>query len=409
MSELPLGLVDAGVDAEAVSAQRVPVTPAVRLHVSAVVKLNLADFQNAVPALQELAIVNATPTPLWGLTLHLHSEPAFVKARTWHLDAVEAGETYHLHDLDVQLDGAVLSRLTEAEPAVLRFELRSHASSEADSDPSQPTGSLLTAHDCTVELLARNQWGGLGDLPEMVAAFVQPNDPAIDRLLKGAALVLESAGKSGAMDGYTQGPKRAWELASAIWTAVLQKKLHYALPPASFERTGQKVRSPGQVVDAGLATCLDLTLLFAACLEQAHLHPLLVFTRGHAFAGVWLGPQEFTSAVVDDVTAVRKRLQLQEMLVFETTLAAQGQPIRFSQAIAQAVRQLSEAEDAQFELVVDVKRARMVRIKPLALAQAVAAPVPTEAGLESADTAPALPPPITTMPIPADWHSTPWK
>ena len=383
MSELPLGLVDTGIETGADSgatdtaSTEAAVLLGVSLHVSAVVKLNLADFQNAVPALQELAIVNATPMSIQGLTLSLHSEPAFVKPRSWHLDAVGAGATYDLHDLDVQLDGALLSRLSEAEPAVLHFALHSRPTPQSDN-------IVLATHDCTVELLARNQWGGLGDLPEMVAAFVQPNDPAIDRLLKGAALVLETAGKSGAMDGYSQGPKRAWELASAIWTAVLQKKLHYALPPASFERTGQKVRNPSQVTDAGLATCLDLTLLFAACLEQAHLNPLLVFTKGHAFAGVWLSQQEFTSAVVDDVTALRKRLQLQEMLVFETTLAAQGQPVRFSQAIAQAVRQLGEAEDAQFELVVDIKRARMVRIKPLAQAQAVAAPAPAEPGMETA-------------------------
>ena len=223
-----------------------------------------------------------------------------------------------------------------------------------------------------VELLARNQWGGIGHLPEMVAAFVQPNDPAVDHVLKAAAQALQSGGKSPSIDGYSNGAKRAWELASAIWTAVLQRKLHYALPPASFEHSGQKVRSHGQVLDAGLATCLDLTLLFASCLEQAHLNPLLIFTRGHAFVGLWLRDEEFSTAVVDDVTAVRKRLKLQEMLVFETTLAAHGKPVAFSQAIAEANRRLSEDEEDKFELVVDVKRARMSRIKPLALAQAVA-------------------------------------
>ena len=374
MTEVPLGQMDMGVDA-ATSANG---QGAIRVEVEVIAKLNLADFQNAVPALQALAVVNDTPAPLQGLTLHLTSEPAFVKPRTWHLDAVAAGKTYDLRDLDVQLDGALLSRLTEAEPAVLHFALHQRLRTES-------VDTVLASCDYTVELLARNQWGGLGDLPEMVAAFVQPNDPAIDKVLKSAALVLEAAGKPGAMDGYSQGPKRAWELASAIWTAVLQKKLNYALPPASFERTGQKVRNPSQVLDAGLATCLDLSLLFAACLEQASLSPLLVFTRGHAFVGVWLGKEVFSSSVVDDITAVRKRMQLQEMLVFETTLAAQGQPVRFSQAIAQATRQLAEAEDDKFELVVDVKRARMARIRPLALTEAIApAPAPVDGeGLES--------------------------
>jgi hypothetical protein len=36
-------------------------------------------------------------------------------------------------------------------------------------------------------------------------------------------------------------------------------------------------------VERRLATCLDSTLLFAACLEQAHLNPVLVLTNGHAF------------------------------------------------------------------------------------------------------------------------------
>lgn len=331
----------------------------VRIKISTATKLNLAAFQNAVPALHELVIVNETSSPISELTIHLISEPPFVKPGIWSLESVGAGETYHLRDLDVPLDGALLSRLTEAESASLQFELRSR---------NQPD-VVLARHESTVELLARNQWGGIGHLPEMVAAFVQPNDQAIDRLLKGAALALQTAGKSGSIDGYSQGSKRAWELASGIWAAVLQRKLNYALPPASFEHSGQKVRSPSQVLDAGLATCLDLALLFAACLEQAHLNPLLVFTRGHAFVGVWLRDEEFSTAVVDDVTAVRKRLKLQEMLVFETTLAAQGQAVSFSQAIENAGRQLSEEEEDKFELVIDVKRARMSRIKPLAQAQ----------------------------------------
>jgi len=363
-----------------------PAEPAsvVRLQVAGVAKLNLADFQNAVPALRELAIVNETSAAIHGLTLTATSEPAFLKPRTWSLEAVGAGETYHLGDLDVQPDGALLSRLTEAEPATLRFELRS------GEDP----GTVIARHEGVVELLARNQWGGIGHLPEMVAAFVQPNDPAVDHVLKAAARALQAGGKSGAIDGYTQGAKRAWELASGLWTAVLQRQLHYALPPASFEHKGQKIRGPGQVLEAGLGTCLDLSLLFASCLEQAHLHPLLVFTQGHVFVGMWLRSEEFSTAVIDDITAVRKRLKLQEMIVFETTLAAQGKPVGFGQAIAQANRQLSEEEQDKFELVVDVKRARMSRIRPLALAQVAAglAPQPGEPEAEATlEHAPDLP------------------
>ncbi|ARU04589.1 DNA helicase [Comamonas serinivorans] len=358
--------------------------PALHVRAGVAPKLNLSAFQNAVPALHELVIVNDTPVAVEGLTLTLTSSPAFVKPRTWHVESVGPGETYHLSQLDVQLDGALLSRLTEAESATLHLALRSRREPER----------LLASAEVGVELLARNQWGGLDHLPELVAAFVQPNDPAVDRVLKGAALALEAAGKPGALDGYAQGATRAWELASAIWTSVLQLKLHYALPPASFEHAGQKVRSPGQILDAGLATCLDTTLLFAACLEQARLNPLLVFTPGHAFAGVWLRDEEFATPVVDDITAVRKRLKLRELLVFETTLAAQSPAASFSQAIAQAERQLDEAQADAFELAIDVKRARMSRIRPLALAESPQPATPEAAPGEQAltlESAPELP------------------
>lgn len=113
-----------------------PVEPpkTVRLQVSAVAKLNLAYFQNAVPALQELAIHNETPVAFSELTLTVTAEPAILKARTWTLDAVGAGETYHLSDLDVQLDGALLSQpsrpigaLDRVCPNVRYMTPRSHA------------------------------------------------------------------------------------------------------------------------------------------------------------------------------------------------------------------------------------------------------------------------------------------
>lgn len=376
----------------AASASPTAPEPAVHLRIATVAKLNFADFQNAVPALLELEVINDSPLPLQDLSLHLTAEPAVIQPRTWHLDAVAAHSAYPLTDLDVSLDGALLARLTEAEPAALRLELRRRGDA----------GAVLARHSHTVELLARNQWGGLGHLPEMVAAFVQPNDPAVDRILKGAAQALQAAGKPGAIDGYEQGPRRAWELASAIWTSVLQKKIHYALPPASFEHTGQKIRATGQVLEAGLATCMDLALLFASCLEQAHLNPLLVFMRGHAFVGLWLRPQEFSTAVVDDITAVRTRLKLQELVLFEATLAAQGQPVAFSQAIDHASRQLSEEQEDRFELLVDVRRARMSRIRPLALAQqAPAAPADAQGeaqlGVEDAPDLP-LQPPLKEVP-----------
>jgi hypothetical protein len=80
------------------------------------------------------------------------------------------------------------------------------------------------------------------------------------------------------------------------------------------------------------------------------------------------------------------------MVVFETTLATQAPAPGFSQAIVAAERQL---DDEQFIMAIDVHRARMQKIRPLALLSAVtvtddpASDTPPAA--EALEEAPALP------------------
>ncbi|MEB0137864.1 MULTISPECIES: DUF3320 domain-containing protein [unclassified Undibacterium] len=333
-------------------------TAEVFIEATLIKKLNLADYQNAVPLLRELLIVNDTLFPLNELTLTITSEPAFIKTKSWRLDAINESQQYRIPNLDVELEGVLLVRLTEAEIAHVTFTLNKTGSAE-----------IICQHQVEVELLPRNQWGGISHLPDMVAAFVQPNEPAIERLLKQTAEVLHHNGKNRALNGYNGGAKRAWELASAIWTAVAGMGIDYALPPASFEHKGQKIRGSGQIAESGLGTCLDLSLLFCSALEQCGLNPILVFTQGHAFAGVWLKNEEFSTVVVDDITALRKRVKLKELVLFETTLLTHRPCPTFSHAIEVGTQQISEEVEQCFELSVDIRRARLQRIKPLSSAE----------------------------------------
>src|SRR5450830_1695543 len=342
-------------------------------------KIGFASHQNAVPLVRELSLWNQEETNFENLTLTLSTDPDFVESRTWHIDRIHSGDRLSIAERDIKLNAGYLSGLTESLSAdvVMRLSQGDH---------------LLVEQRFPTELLARTEWGGLSAMPELLAAFCMPNDPAIDRVLKAASQVLRRAGKKDGIDGYeSKSRTRTWELASAIWSGVCGFQLSYALPPASFEQQGQKVRPPSVVLENGVATCLDTALLFAAALEQAGLNALLVMTKGHAFAGVWLQPQEFSQLLTDEASAVRKRLDLKEMVVFETTLATQAPAPSFSQAVAAAERQLV---DEQFIMAIDLHRARMQKIRPLALA--VGSPAgdvpdevpPTEEGMEEA---PALP------------------
>ncbi len=182
-----------------------------------------------------------------------------------------------------------------------------------------------------------------------MVAVEDPSSSSADFRIVGCRCCTTQAGRNAGLDGYREGRKaRAWELAEAIWTALAGHAIAYVLPPKSFERAGQMMRGPGDVLTRQVGTCLDLTLLYAARLEQAGLNPLFVLTEGHAFVGLWLTDEYFSAAILDVAQMLRKRVQLQEMILVETTLHT-GQSA------------------ARFELAINLSRARIARIRPLEL------------------------------------------
>src|SRR5690606_3833568 len=153
-------------------------------------------------------------------------------------------------------------------------------------------GDILDERRLPVRLLARDEWGGVADMAQLLPAFVMPNDPGVAPILRAAAERLAAHGHQSGLDGYQSGsPQRAYLLTAAIYSAIAGMALHYAEPPASFESRGQKIRRPSTIAEDRLATCLDTTLLFAAAWEAAGLHPVVLLFDGHAAAGVWLTPR----------------------------------------------------------------------------------------------------------------------
>lgn len=323
----------------------------IKAQVSIARKLGFTSHQNAVPLLRELVLHNESDQTFENLTLHLHTAPAVLEAKQWNIDRLLPDSSLDIRERDIKLNAEWLAELTESVVCEVTLSLR------------QGDENIFTLN-YPLEALAKNEWGG-DAMFELLPSFIMPNDPAIDRLLKATSEVLRSAGKEDALDGYkSQSRTRVWEIASALWTAVCNLNISYALPPASFERNGQKVRTPGAILEGKVATCLDTTLLFASALEQMGLNALVFLSKGHAFAGFWLQPQEFAQLVTEDVSAVRKRVDLKEMAVFETTLVTQAYPPSFSQASETALKHLTEEE---FHAAIDTRRARMQKIRPLAL------------------------------------------
>ncbi|MEM9763301.1 MAG: DUF4011 domain-containing protein [Pseudomonadota bacterium] len=307
-----------------------------------------------MPILRSLTIENPGPDTVEELSLRVVAHPCFCREKRWTIDRITGEGSVAIADRDLVLDLARLGGLDEAESGQLTFTL-------CHGD------DVLTEEVVDIRLIAKDEWGGLGEMAQILAAFVSPNDPAVARILKEAGRILERHGHSPSLDGYQSGdPRRTYMLSAAIWSAVTGLGLTYAEPPKSFEREGQKVRMPRRIEEEGLATCLDTALFLAAALEAAGLNPVVVFTRGHAFTGVWLTDRTLGRAVEPDVTELRKAIAAQEFVAFETTLTTRRPPAGFDEAVREGARQLSEEVEDRFDRAVDLTRSRKAGIKPLA-------------------------------------------
>lgn len=168
------------------------------------------------------------------------------------------------------------------------------------------------------------------------------------------------------MDAYqTQDPNRVLNQSAAIFGAIKEENIIYSVPPASFEKVGQRVRLCDAVIGQKLGTCLDLTLLYVSCLEAVGLHPIMILTKGHIFSGVWLENMSFPEAVQYDPSVVTKRLAagVNEIAVVETTCVVNGKEATFDDSRAIAEHNFIGADP--IECVIDVHRARISGISPL--------------------------------------------
>src|SRR5690606_22404864 len=227
-------------------------------------------------------------------------------------------------------------------------------------------GIELAATTFGVEVLPMDYFGGLQNYPQLLSSYILPNHPAVYDIKARAVKILEKRGQSPAFEGYqAQNKERVLQVMSALYNAVRQEELIYSAMPASFEKTGQRIRLIHQVLETKFGNCIDISLLFAALLESVDLNPIIILIQGHAFVGVWLDDKRFDSMINFDQAALSKRIAkgIKEIALVETTVLCKGQNLSFNDAVSRAEVQIMN--EADFLMSIDIKRTRSYGILPL--------------------------------------------
>ena len=326
----------------------------VKIEVVATDAVNFAMVHNSVPVVRDLAVTNNTGNALENLIvaaeLSAYSSPWY-----GNIARLAPGATHHFEELDFKYDEKKLINAAERDRVALKLGV--YQQQEA-ADPK-----LLASRSEEVSVLAYNEWRRDTE-PQMLASFVLPNHPAVQKLLDRARQTLAKNTGNPSMGGYQSNDVgRVRSIAQAIYEAIGALGVTYANPPASFEETGQKIRTPEQIITDKVATCLDVSVLLAAAMEQVGLHPLVVLIKEHAFPGVWLREDYRGDGGMWDGASVRNELSLGMIEVFDSSAAVHQPPVPFDQAAATAAGMLQS--DDEFRFALDVRGARTQKYRPL--------------------------------------------
>lgn len=315
---------------------------------------NYSAIQNKVPIINQIRIENTSDIDLNEFELRLSSSPDFIEAKRFKFDKLLSGEVRTLDQvlLNIGANHDYLFGLNEAERANLQITIFA-------------PGFQETIKLTSIDVLAKDEWGAIRGLPELIGAHIQPNTIEIDKLLSEASRLLKTSDPSLSINGYqSKNRKIVWAQVNAIYKTLSNIDIQYAPAPASFEKTGQKIRSTPQILEAKIATCLDTSILIAACIEQAGLNAVVLFKDGHAWVGVWLIETCFAMPVIDCDQTVRVRIASGELLMLESTHLTQKPSPHMTNSKMIGDGYLDE-DTTTFKYAVDIKRSREAHIRPM--------------------------------------------
>jgi hypothetical protein len=233
---------------------------------------------------------NADILPCLEIDIQLHAGDTMIPFRaTRHLRDMVTDLT--CSDVRLPLVAGFFRQLRESVHTTLAVEVRCD-------------GHSIHRDSYRVTLLPADEWTDDDADRQWLPSFVLPRDPVVQRIIEAAPDYLRALAddSSRGFDGYQRLAADGRDEGSAvdlqvraIWSALLyETPLSYINPPPTYTPGAQRVRTPGQMFAGRHGTCLDLALLFAACLEYIGLMPVIFLIQGHAFPGYWRSEQAWS-------------------------------------------------------------------------------------------------------------------
>lgn len=317
--------------------------------------LNYSLTQNDFSLIKELTIYNnSEENEIHNVKLKIYSNTNFIYSYEQLIPVIDRNNVYVKESIDINYNYDYFKEINER--LITYFYI----------DLIDENGTIFFTKNFKVNILPFEHWLGANIYPQLTASYIVPNDIEVKRIVSEASGILKEWVGNPSFTSYQSNNMEDIRLQVASIFATLQKEnIAYKYPPASFENFGQKIRYPQEIIKFKNGTCLDLTFLFASCLEAVGINPIVIFTKGHAFLGFWLKDHNLVNSYSNDYTDISKRISkgTKDIEIIETTALVNGKDYSFEQAVQVAHQNLDNPYN--FECIIDIKSCRYLGIHPV--------------------------------------------
>lgn len=318
--------------------------------------INYSLISNRIAVCQSIEIINDGTEDVRNIIIECSGD-FFQDYKSSVIGIIKAGKSIRFQGMDLSPVPSKVASVTERTVSTFLLKVVSQEQSGGMKE--------LFSQSYDIDVMPYDQWLGTSILPQCLASFVMPNNPAINAIvLKAAAKLKELTGSSAFTEYQTGNSNEVRKQVAAVYGALHAENIVYRSVPASYEAIGQRITLPDQVLSTKLGNCIELTLLFASVLESIGINSGIVLQKGHAYLAVWLVDDCCQYSVCDDSSYIEKKCAngIDEMLVIECTQIT-SEKTTFENA--QRIAEKNLANTDLFDIFVDVRRCRLEQVRPL--------------------------------------------
>ena len=314
--------------------------------------INYSMIQNGVDIISDFKLINRTEEKYENLFVEIRSIPEFFAPYTKKIDLLEGKNIDS--DFDNELYVNVDLEIDKQFMASLEEEQTGNISIKIFSGKTELNNEIFD-----ISLLTYNQWQGLNIYPECLSSFIIPNSSYVEMINTRAAIILNEWDKNLELDAYKSTEKNRVRLqAAAIYDAIQEQKLNCAKVEGSFDREQKICLFEHKNINDISVTTLDISILYAACLEFAGINPMLILNKDKAYVGYWLQDITLPQVLTDDISILTKKIAdgVNELRVVDSSALFSHIKSTYENAEKKGEALLS-SED--FQCILDIKAARL--------------------------------------------------